>query len=100
MLGARIRALRLARGWTQAQRADRAQVSATYISMLERGRDVHPTAPALGRLAVALDVRLADLVAVSPPLEPAPAAPAPPPRAGSDVEFQRLARVWPHIRPA
>lgn len=99
MLGARIRTLRLAHGWTQAQLAERVQVSATYISMLERGRAIHATSPVLGRLAAALDIAVSDLVDVNRPL--ATGLPGlPPARAAADVEFQRLIKVWPHIQPA
>ena len=45
-LGASIRRLRLARGWSQAELAEKADVSVDYISLLERGQ----RAPALGVL--------------------------------------------------
>ena len=59
--GSAIRAVRIKRGWTQQQLADRAATSRTTISRLERG---HPGTFSLGairRVAAALDVRV-DLV--------------------------------------
>ena len=91
-----IQALRRAHGWTQAQLATRVQVTATYISMLERGRETHATAPVLGRIATALSISLADLVDETRPLEAAGLALA----ANSDREFQRLVKAWARIRPA
>lgn len=96
VLGSRIRALRRAHGWTQAQLATRVQVTATYISMLERGRETHATSPVLGRLATALSISLADLVDETRPLEADGLALA----ANSDREFQRLVKAWARIRPA
>ena len=100
MLGARIRALRQARGWTQAQLAAQVQVSVTYISMLERGREIHATAPVLARLATALDIALSNLVDVTRPLDTGLPVLPPAGAADADVEFQRLLKVWPHIQPA
>ena len=56
--GSAIRVVRIKRGWTQQQLADRAATSRTSISRLERG---HPETFSLGtirRVAGALDVRV------------------------------------------
>ena len=60
-LGRRIQELRTAKGWTQQQLAEAAQLDRTYISGLERGRQ-NPTLGALLRLARSLDTPLERLV--------------------------------------
>jgi transcriptional regulator with XRE-family HTH domain len=65
-LGKRIRLLRHAREWTQDDLAQRAVVSRSFISLVEKGRcgiDVR----VLLRLATALGVTLPYLVDVIPP---------------------------------
>jgi transcriptional regulator with XRE-family HTH domain len=59
-LGKRVRQLRLAKGWTQEECAYEAQMSAVYLSGIERGTR-NPTVKNLARLAAALEVHLADL---------------------------------------
>jgi methanogenic corrinoid protein MtbC1/DNA-binding XRE family transcriptional regulator len=60
-LGHRIQELRTARGWTQQQLAEAAQLDRTYISGLERGKQ-NPTLGALLRLARSLETPLERLV--------------------------------------
>ncbi|HEX6212401.1 MAG TPA: cobalamin-dependent protein [Methylomirabilota bacterium] len=60
-LGRRIQELRTARGWTQQELAEAAQLDRTYISGLERGRQ-NPTLGALLRLARSLETPLERLV--------------------------------------
>ena len=60
-LGRRIQELRTARGWTQQQLAEAAQLDRTYISGLERGKQ-NPTLGALLRLARSLEAPLERLV--------------------------------------
>ena len=60
-LGRRIQHLRGAKGWTQQQLAEAAQLDRTYISGLERGRQ-NPTLGALLRLARSLETPLEELV--------------------------------------
>lgn len=55
-LGVSIRRLRKARGWSQAELAEKVDVSLDYISLLERGQ----RAPALGVL-----VQIAEIFRVS-----------------------------------
>ena len=62
MLGERVRAARLARGWTQQQLARRAGLSQGGVSQIERGRRPTPHRRTLARLAEALDLDL-DLAA-------------------------------------
>jgi len=55
-----VRGFRARRGWTQAQLADRAGVSATLIYELERGR-ANPTLGTLVKIAAALGVEAVEL---------------------------------------
>lgn len=57
-----LRAAREERGITQQVLADRAGLSRSYLSDLERGRGVRPTIPTLDRLATALGVSNLDLL--------------------------------------
>jgi transcriptional regulator with XRE-family HTH domain len=63
IFGPHLRALRIDRGLTQTELAERARTNIQFISKLERG----VTSPTLGmmlRLAEALDCRMGELVAV------------------------------------
>ena len=59
--GAVVRRLREARGLTQEELAERAEVSATYIGFVERGDNV-PTLTIIIQIASALDVRPSELL--------------------------------------
>jgi XRE family transcriptional regulator, regulator of sulfur utilization len=59
--GAVVRKLREARGLTQEQLAESAEVSATYIGFVERGDNV-PTLTIIIQIAAALDVRPSELL--------------------------------------
>ena len=59
--GHRVRELRNARGWSQEELADRADLHRTYISAVERGVR-NPTITVIERIAKALKVRMAELV--------------------------------------
>lgn len=61
VFGASVRRLREARGWTQEQLAEAAEMSATYLGFIERGENV-PTLSIVLRLARALDVSAGDLI--------------------------------------
>ena len=61
-LGQRLRKLRLERGWTQEQLAERAGKHWTYIGGIERGAR-NPTVSVLEAVAAALGVALVDLFA-------------------------------------
>lgn len=63
IFGPHLRELRLARGLTQAELADRARSNVIFISRLERGVTT-PTLGMLLRLSDAMDCRLYDLVEV------------------------------------
>lgn len=63
VFGPHLRELRLARGLTQAELADRSRTNVIFISKLERGVTT-PTIGMLLRLAAALDCRMVDLVEV------------------------------------
>ena len=55
-LGEVMRELREARGFTQAQLAERAQVALSYVTTIEAGQPGSPPRQILQRLARALDV--------------------------------------------
>ena len=57
-----IRKLREARGLTQAQVAERADVKKQYVTMLERGARKNPSLPVLKRIAKALGVPVTELL--------------------------------------
>lgn len=60
LLGARIRTLRLARGWSQEELGERANLDRTYVSGVERGVR-NPTVTVLEALANGLNVHIAAL---------------------------------------
>lgn len=60
-LGARVRALREARDWSQEELAEQAGLHRTYVSAVERGVR-NPTVTVMARIAAALEVSLAVLV--------------------------------------
>lgn len=64
-LGAAVRELRLARGWSQAQLAAAARMTQSAVARFETGGTV-PTLPVLGRIARALDADLTVCVAPRP----------------------------------
>jgi len=67
-LGEVVQQLREARGMTQAQLAERAQLSVSFVSILEGGQSSNnPTPAILGRLARPLGVTLAKLAESEPP---------------------------------
>jgi transcriptional regulator with XRE-family HTH domain len=87
-LGARVRALRKARGLTQEQLAERAGISAHFVSALERGVK-GATLETLAALSTAFEITLSEmLLAVdrSPPRELARIEAA---IAGRSLEVQR-----------
>jgi transcriptional regulator with XRE-family HTH domain len=57
-----IRRLREARGLTQAEVAERANVKKQYVTMLERGARKNPSLPVLKRIAKALGVPVTELL--------------------------------------
>ncbi|MCK7494478.1 MAG: helix-turn-helix domain-containing protein [Comamonadaceae bacterium] len=65
---ARVRALRIARGWSQEDLAERCGRRFTYIGRVERGEQ-NVTVEVLGDIASALSVSISDLlVSVQPKL--------------------------------
>ena len=56
-LGLNVQRLRLARGWSQEELAERAGLHRTYISGVERGVR-NPTITVLEKLAVAFEVEI------------------------------------------
>jgi phage repressor protein C with HTH and peptisase S24 domain len=69
--GLRLRALRLARGLTMADLADRIGVSQPAISQWESGRE-RPGRESLQKLSVELGVSIEELTTPSPAAQPAP----------------------------
>jgi transcriptional regulator with XRE-family HTH domain len=66
LFGVRLRELRTNRGMTQADLAERAQVTVTYIGRLEGG-GAAPGIDLVERLATALGTTMADLLPVEAP---------------------------------
>jgi ribosome-binding protein aMBF1 (putative translation factor) len=64
-LGAAVRELRLARGWSQADLASAARMTQSAVARFEAGGTV-PTLPVLGRIARALDADLTVRVEARP----------------------------------
>ncbi len=60
LLGARVRTLRLAHGWSQEELGARCGLDRTYVSGVERGVR-NPTVSVLAALAAGLGVDIADL---------------------------------------
>ena len=71
--GQRLRELRVSRGLTQAQLAERAEVSVSYITRLEAG-SYAPGIDLVQKLAVALGITAADLLPAADPPPDAVAA--------------------------
>lgn len=61
MLGSQVRAFRKAKKWTQAQLAERANLSSVFIGRLERANDA-VSLPNLISIAVALEVPVISLM--------------------------------------
>ena len=55
-LGEIVRELREAKGLTQAQLAERAQIALSYVTVIEAGQQANPSRQILQRIARALDV--------------------------------------------
>ena len=70
-IGANVRRLRLARGWTQTELAAASGLKERWVQTLETGT-ANPTVKVLMAVADALDVPTADLFAEAKP-EPRPA---------------------------
>ena len=66
LLGQRVRRLRIARGWSQEDLAERCQRHFTYIGRVERGEQ-NVTVQVLSDIASALSVSVADLLAADQP---------------------------------
>ena len=60
-VGARIRALRTVKGWSQAKLAERAHLTRVYVIRLEAGRQ-DPSLSTINALAKALGVKPARLL--------------------------------------
>ena len=67
-IGGNIRARRQARGWKLRSLADRAEITVSYLSDLERDRTT-PSLPTLARLADALDCTTIDLLRGTDPYD-------------------------------
>jgi transcriptional regulator with XRE-family HTH domain len=61
MIGERVRAERLARGWTQAELARHSGVSQATLSRIEEGHVASPRLPVLQKLAAALRITIDSL---------------------------------------
>jgi transcriptional regulator with XRE-family HTH domain len=96
-LGGRIRQRRSERGWSANHLAQRAGVSSSYLSKLERDVAPRPSGEVLGRLAAALGTTIADLVGAeegAPPPEVPPTLRAFADRVGlPEADVRMLARI-------
>ena len=61
LLGQKIRAERVSKGWSQEELAEKAGLHRTYIGMIERA-EKNLTVVNLNRIAVALDLSIRDLL--------------------------------------
>ena len=84
LLGQRVHAARLRKGWNLTQLAENAKVARTTLYQVERGAVSSPHAATLQRLAVALEVPVSHLNAEAGLLEPVQAAGVSP-ASGQDV---------------
>ncbi len=64
--GQRLREVRSSRGLTQAQLAEQAEITVSYITRLENGSSA-PGIDLVARLAAALGTTVADLLPTTPP---------------------------------
>lgn len=71
LFAARLREVRLSRGLTQTDLADKALITPTYIGKLEGAR-VAPGIDLVDRLAKALGIGIAELLPVAAPEDPLP----------------------------
>lgn len=67
-IGGNIRERRQARGWKLRSLADRAEITLSYLSDIERDRTT-PSLPVLARLADALDCTAVDLLRGADPYD-------------------------------
>ena len=65
VLGARLRAARLTKGWSQERLAEEAGLHRTYVGAIERG-ERNITLSSLSKLASALEIAAHNLIAPSP----------------------------------
>ncbi|MGD0267239.1 MAG: helix-turn-helix transcriptional regulator [Candidatus Methylomirabilota bacterium] len=61
-LGVMVKQLREAKGLTQAELAEKAEISREYVALMESGVRANPTIGTLKRLAKVLGVPVGDLV--------------------------------------
>jgi XRE family transcriptional regulator, regulator of sulfur utilization len=57
-----LRQLRVERGWSQEQLAERAELNRSYLGEVERGHAI-PSLITLSKLATALEIRLSSFIA-------------------------------------
>ena len=69
-LSVNVKSARIRKGMNLTQLAKRANVSKGYLSLLESAREGNPSAKVLGKLAVALDMAIGDLIDGEPPASP------------------------------
>ncbi|PWW25533.1 XRE family transcriptional regulator of biofilm formation [Cytobacillus oceanisediminis] len=62
MIGRRIKSLRIKRGFSINELSDKAEVSKSYLSYIERGIQKNPSVQVLSRIAKTLDANLEDLL--------------------------------------
>ena len=69
MIGKRIHELRIKKGWSMSELADRAGIAKSYLSTIERDIQSNPSINVLEKLAYVLEISIHDLLETQ---EPAP----------------------------
>ncbi|KML40332.1 helix-turn-helix domain-containing protein [Cytobacillus firmus] len=62
MIGGRIKTLRIKKGYSINELSEKAEVSKSYLSYIERGIQENPSLQVLSRIARTLDANLEDLL--------------------------------------
>ncbi|MCL6633938.1 MAG: helix-turn-helix domain-containing protein [Alicyclobacillus herbarius] len=69
-LGERIHNLRIQKGLSLSELAEKASIAKSYLSSIERGLQANPTVQVLDKLAQVLDVSVQDLLQEKPETDP------------------------------
>jgi len=62
MIGKRIHELRIIKGWSMSELADRAGIAKSYLSMIERDIQSNPSINVLEKLSIVLEISIHDLL--------------------------------------
>lgn len=70
MIGKRIHELRIKKGWSMSELADRAGIAKSYLSTIERDIQSNPSINVLEKLSYVLEISIHDLLEVQEPAPP------------------------------